>query len=73
MLGSLYKLLAKLLSRRPEKVMEKIISDCLGVFVNGRQILDSPLIANKYVDEKKRNLHKLLCQLDMEKPYDHIN
>lgn len=43
-------------------------------FVMRRQILDSVLIANKSLDSKlKFDNMGLLCKLDMEKSYDHVN
>ena len=44
------------------------------VFVEGRQILDATLIANEVVDSLTRREEKgLLCKLDIEKVYDHLN
>jgi hypothetical protein len=42
--------------------------------VNVRQILDSFLIANKCLDSKlKEEVPGVLCKLDLEKAYDHVN
>ena len=44
------------------------------MFVEGRQILDVTLIANEVVDSLTRREEKgLLCKLDIEKAYDHLN
>ncbi|RVW42952.1 hypothetical protein CK203_076318 [Vitis vinifera] len=43
-------------------------------FVEGRQILDAALIANEAIDSMlKRKESGVLCKLDIEKAYDHLN
>lgn len=39
-----------------------------------RQIIDASFIANKVVDDRMRSrVSGLLCKLDIEKAYDHVN
>ncbi|RVW99827.1 putative ribonuclease H protein [Vitis vinifera] len=74
LIGSVYKLLAKVLANRLKSVMGEVISDSQQAFVHGRQILDAVLIANKALDSRlKDNVPGLLLKLDIEKAFDHVN
>ena len=73
-MGGLYKILTKVLANRINRVMSLIISEAQNAFVEGRQILDVVLIANKAVYSILRKKESgLLCKLDIEKAYDHIS
>ena len=72
--GSLYKLIAKVLANRLKKVMGSVVNKAQNAFVEGRQILDASLIANEVIDSMARRKEKgILCKLDVEKAYDKLN
>lgn len=76
LIGSLYKIVAKVLANRLQKVLSSIISKPQSAFVKGRQILDGDrvIIADECVHSRhKDNVPGLLCKLDFEKAYDGVD
>ena len=74
LVGSVYKLLAKVLANKQKLVMGEVIFDSQQAFVQGRQILDAVLIANVALDSRlKENTSGLLLKIDIEKAFDHVN
>jgi hypothetical protein len=72
--GSLYKIIAKVLANRLKGVLDKVISKTQSAFIKGKQILDPILIANESLDSRRRSGEPgILCKMDVEKAYDHIN
>jgi len=74
LVGSLYKILAKILANRLRQVIGSVVSDAQSAFVKDRQIFDGILIANEVVDEARKSKKDLLLfKVDFEKLYDSID
>jgi hypothetical protein len=74
LIGSLYKILSKILANRIKRVMSKLISKCQSVFLPQRQILDGVVVLNEVMDLAKRRKNDcLLFKVDFERAYDSVN
>ena len=74
LVGSMYKILAKILANRLKVVIGSVISGAQSAFIKGRQILDGILVANEIVDEARKCKKELiLFKVDFEKAYDSID
>jgi hypothetical protein len=71
--GSIYKIISKVLANRLREVLG-LLSPSQNAFIQSRQIQDSVLIANESLDSRlKSGIPGLICKLDLEKAYDHVN
>ena len=63
-----------LLANRFRRIAHGLISNSQNAFVKARQILNSVLIASECIDNRlKTRIPRVLCKLDVEKAYDHVN
>ncbi|PNX71762.1 cysteine-rich receptor-like protein kinase, partial [Trifolium pratense] len=74
LIGSLYKIVSKLLANRLKTVLGKLISNCQSAFLPNRQILDGVVVLNEIIDlAKKRKDNCFLFKVDFERAYDTVN
>jgi len=72
--GGVYKIISKVLTNRLKLVLGKSISSSQNAFIKGRQILNSFMVASECLDTLIRSREPgVLCKLNLEKAYDHIN
>lgn len=61
-------------TERLKKVVSKLVDTHLMEFIKGRKIMDAIVIANECVDVRQiSKVPDILCKLDIEKAYDHLN
>lgn len=74
LVGCLYKVLAKTLTIRLKGIIPHVIMNTQNAFLYGKQIMDCSLLENKIIDAMlKAGRTGILCKVDMEKAYDHVN
>jgi len=70
----MYKVIAKILANRLKGVLSKVIDKHQAVFLSGRGLLESVLIANEMVDFLRKNkLKGVIVKVDFEKAYDSMD
>jgi len=74
LLGSLYKLLAKVLLDGLAPDMDKLISSNQSTFIKGRQLVDGVVAVNEIIDfARKARKDCLIFKVDFEKAYDSVS
>nr|GEW15478.1 RNA-directed DNA polymerase, eukaryota, reverse transcriptase zinc-binding domain protein [Tanacetum cinerariifolium] len=72
-IGSIYKIIAKILTNRLVGVLEDIVNEVQSAFIAERQILDGPFILNEVLHWcKTKKKQAMFFKVDFEKAYDSV-
>ncbi|GJZ25848.1 RNA-directed DNA polymerase, eukaryota [Tanacetum coccineum] len=73
LIGSLYKVITKILALRLSSVLDSLISEVQSAFLPNRQILDGPFVVNEVLSWCKLKRHlALIFKVDFAKAYDSV-
>nr|GFA09992.1 cysteine-rich receptor-like protein kinase [Tanacetum cinerariifolium] len=73
LIGSLYKIIAKILANRSVTVLGDVINEIQSTFVADRQILNGPFILNEVLRWcKLKKKQSFIFKIDFEKAYDSV-
>nr|GEZ53467.1 RNA-directed DNA polymerase, eukaryota, reverse transcriptase zinc-binding domain protein [Tanacetum cinerariifolium] len=73
LIGSLYKVIAKVLANRLVTVLDDIVDEIQSAFTTDRQILDGPFILNEIVHWcKNKKKQSMIFKVDFEEAYDSV-
>ncbi|GKC34188.1 RNA-directed DNA polymerase, eukaryota [Tanacetum coccineum] len=73
LIGSVYKIIAKILANHLVGVLGDIVNEVQYAFIADRQILDGPFILNEVLQWcKKKKKQSLIFKVDFEKAYDSV-
>jgi hypothetical protein len=74
LLGCLYKIIAKVLTARLARVMDRLVASTQLAFLKGRQLVDGVVVVNEVVDLVKRTGRScIIFKVDFEKAYDSVD
>lgn len=74
LIGSIYKIISKVLASRLKTLIGGVIDDTQSAYVEGRNILDGPLIINEVFSwAKKTGKELLLFKVDFDKAFYSVN
>nr|GEX99186.1 RNA-directed DNA polymerase, eukaryota, reverse transcriptase zinc-binding domain protein [Tanacetum cinerariifolium] len=72
LIGSLYKIITKLLANRLAFVFNELVSDVQYAFISKRHILDGPFILNEVIHWCKAKKNSMIFKVDFEKAFDSV-
>ncbi|GJV06109.1 RNA-directed DNA polymerase, eukaryota [Tanacetum coccineum] len=71
LIGSMYKIITKILANPLSLIISELLSDVQSAFVSNQQILDGPFILNELLSWcKHKNTKALIFKIDFEKAFD---
>ncbi|KAF5793118.1 putative RNA-directed DNA polymerase [Helianthus annuus] len=74
LIGCISKVISKILATRLKGVIGSVVSDVQTAYIEGRSILEGPLIVNEIVSwAKKTKRQAMLFKVDFEKAFDSLN
>jgi len=74
LVGSIYKIISKILANRLKGVLSKVIDHKQYAFLENRGLLESVIVTNEVLDHVKRNSRKcIIFKANFEKAYDSVN
>ncbi|GKB97733.1 putative RNA-directed DNA polymerase, eukaryota, reverse transcriptase zinc-binding domain protein [Tanacetum coccineum] len=73
LIGSVYKIIAKVLTNRLVEVLGDLVHEVQSAFISERQILDGPFILNEVLQWcKRKKKQSLIFKVDFEKAFDSV-
>nr|GEV46523.1 hypothetical protein CTI12_AA518330 [Tanacetum cinerariifolium] len=73
LIGSVYKIVAKILANRLVEVLSDLVHEVQSAFIANRQILDGPFIHDELIHWcKSKKMQSMLFKVDFEKAYDSV-
>ncbi|GKF29672.1 RNA-directed DNA polymerase, eukaryota, reverse transcriptase zinc-binding domain protein [Tanacetum coccineum] len=73
LIGSIYKIIAKILANRLSLVISDLINEVQTAFVPNQQILDGPFILNELISWcKHKKVNAMIFKVDFEKAFDSV-
>ncbi|GJS30168.1 RNA-directed DNA polymerase, eukaryota, reverse transcriptase zinc-binding domain protein [Tanacetum coccineum] len=72
LIGSMYKIIAKILANRLVLVLGDLVNEVQSAFIADRQILDGPFILNKFFNVSNRKRSIFCFKVDFEKAFDSV-
>ncbi|GKB15937.1 putative RNA-directed DNA polymerase [Tanacetum coccineum] len=74
LIGSQYKIIAKILANRLSRVVSSVVGDVQMAYIKGRQIIDGPLMVDEIIAwAKKYKKRVMFLKVDFEKAFDSLN